>query len=563
MANERHLDVTQETILRYLRESGGKVKRADLIADFSAAFPEGREERTAARAAFKGYVDSVALVRAEGGVKYVYLRRKFREEESPRGRTDVDREPAASRGGGKEAEEGAKTPRGDGAAPGSGYGNDNQVRFPHVFRLGSVFPNEAGDRSEGCRRDKLVGDTREMGNRQSFRLNARGSRRGPAAPDVPVIAVIEPSPLPADDPVFTLPAPSPTCPAGRVHGSGGAQVDAERLAPGSPGEPTRVSGRQAGSGQDDDEEEEDWHPEAGSLSGSEGTGSPRGSRRHFIEVMMNSSPQVRRSLVLRDSACLSSRSDGDSVSLVSSSADEDRAAVTLDPLEHEWMMCASDAQWASLRRLLAAEPSLVARKDFITGFTCLHWAAKRGQAELLALVINFARQHGVAVSVDVRSHAGYTPLHVAAMHGHVEVMKLLVGAYGADVEIRDYSGRKACQYLADDVSLDLQDILGARERPENRDCADGGRRKVPKVLQANLGPFRLLDPGEARDYSGPAIREKPIRRKSSFGRVLPRLERLRLRTSQIIHSTTFHDVEDLEESPRGSLKSRPKTHFFA
>lgn len=570
MATDRHFDVTRETILHYLRESGGKVKRADLIAYFSAAFPEGREEKAAARAAFKGYVDGVALVRAESGVKYVCLRKKFREEEEEeeggRSWTGVDPERAASREcprgeGGKEE---ARDKQWEvGAAPGSGYGNDNQVRFPHVFTLGSAFPENAGGESECCRRGRLVGDIREMGNRQSFRGDARGSRKVPKAPGVPEIAVIEPSPLPIEDPMFILPGPAQTGPTGQVYTLTGAlgrdgQVETERLAPGTPEYPAQVTRRQAGSHQDED----DGLLEAGSLSGSEGTGSPKGSRRHFIEVMMNSSPQVRRSLVLRNSICLSSRSDSDSVSLVSSNLDEDRAVVTLDPLEHEWMMCASDGEWASLQRLLEAEPGLVLRKDFITGFTCLHWAAKHGKAELLALVINFAKQHAIGVSVDVRSNAGYTPLHVAAMHGHMEVVKLLVGAYNADVEIRDYSGKKACQYLTDDVSLDMRDIIGAYECNENRDCTDGGRRRFPKVLQLNLRSLRLLVPGDPGDPSGPVVREKPVRRKSSLGRVNSKLERLRLRTSQIIHSTTFRDAEELEESPKGLLKSRPKTYFF-
>lgn len=564
MATDRHFDVTRETILHYLRESGGKVKRADLIAHFSAAFPEGREEKAAARAAFKGYVDGVALVRAESGVKYVCLRKKFREEEEGgRSWTGVDAEWAASgecRGGEGGKEEARDKQREVGAAPGSGYGNDNQVRFPHVFTLGSAFPEKAGGESECCRRGRLVSDIREMGNRQSFRGDARGSRKVPKAPGVPEIAVIEPSPLPVEDPMFILPLPAQTGPTGQVYALTGAlgnrdgQVETERLAPGTSGDPAQVTRRQAGSHQDEDD---------GLLeAGSEGTGSPKGSRRHFIEVMMSSSPQVRRSLVLRNSICLSSRSDSDSVSLVSSNLDEDRAVVTLDPLEHEWMMCASDGEWASLHRLLAAEPGLVLRKDFITGFTCLHWAAKHGKAELLALVINFAKQHGIGVSVDVRSNAGYTPLHVAAMHGHMEVVKLLVGAYNADVEIRDYSGKKACQYLTNDVSLDMRDIIGAYECNENRDCTDGGRWRFPKVLQVNLRPLRLLVPGDPGDPSGPVVREKPVRRKSSFGRVNSKLERLRLRTSQIIHSTTFHDAEELEESPKDLLKSRPKTYFF-
>lgn len=128
---------------------------------------------------------------------------------------------------------------------------------------------------------------------------------------------------------------------------------------------------------------------------------------------------IHRGSCLRDSV----KSDGDSASLLSSSAtDEDScASVALDPLEHEWMLCASDSQWDSLQPLLAVEPGLVSKRDFVTGFTCLHWAAKQGKVELLGLLLAFARDSGVPVDVNGRSGAGYTPLHLAAMHCHTQV----------------------------------------------------------------------------------------------------------------------------------------------
>lgn len=132
--------------------------------------------------------------------------------------------------------------------------------------------------------------------------------------------------------------------------------------------------------------------------------------------------QVRRSLINRGSRLWDSvKNDGDSASLLSAATDEDCASVTLDPLEHEWMLCASDGLWESLQPLLAVEPSLVTKRDFVTGFTCLHWAAKQGKAELLSQLLAFAKENAVPVNVNVRSSAGYTPLHLAAMHGHTQV----------------------------------------------------------------------------------------------------------------------------------------------
>lgn len=132
--------------------------------------------------------------------------------------------------------------------------------------------------------------------------------------------------------------------------------------------------------------------------------------------------QVRRSLISRGSRIRDSvKGDGDSMSLLSSNTDEDCASVTLDPLEHEWMLCSSEGMWDSLQTLLAVEPGLVTKRDFVTGFTCLHWAAKQGKAELLSQLLAFAKENSIPINVNVRSSAGYTPLHLAAMHGHTQV----------------------------------------------------------------------------------------------------------------------------------------------
>ena len=50
-------------------------------------------------------------------------------------------------------------------------------------------------------------------------------------------------------------------------------------------------------------------------------------------------------------------------------------------------------------------------------------------------------------NTSVRTHGGYTPLHIAAQHNHQEVFDLLVGAYKADANVRDYAGKKPRQYM--------------------------------------------------------------------------------------------------------------------
>ncbi|XP_061734848.1 ankyrin repeat domain-containing protein SOWAHC [Nerophis ophidion] len=304
---------------------------------------------------------------------------------------------------------------------------------------------------------------------------------------------------------------------------------------------------------------------------------PKGSRRNFIELMMNSSPQVRRSLVnrgprLRDSM----RSDGDSSSLLSSATDEDCASVTLDPLEHEWMLCASDGLWESLQPLLAVEAGLVAKRDFVTGFTCLHWAAKQGKAELLSRLLTFAKDNGVPVNVNARSSAGYTPLHLAAMHGHTQVVRVLMSDWEADPEARDYSGRRATQYLpvlppGNPQERGAAKSPGAKSDGENTGGGSWGRGwRFPKVLQGSLNPLRFLNsPADEGTASPEAVgngrtKGAGVLRKSSLSRLNARLHRGRHR-AQIIHSASFRDTGEVwggEELPVSPVRTRPLSNLF-
>ncbi|XP_051937637.1 ankyrin repeat domain-containing protein SOWAHC [Hippocampus zosterae] len=301
---------------------------------------------------------------------------------------------------------------------------------------------------------------------------------------------------------------------------------------------------------------------------------PKGSRRNFIELMMNCSPQVRRSLIhrgprLRDSM----RSDGDSTSLLSSVTDEDCPSVTLDPMEHEWMLCASDGLWESLQPLLAVEAGLVAKKDFVTGFTCLHWAAKQGKAELLSQLLKFAKDNSVAVNVNVKSGAGYTPLHLAAMHGHTQVMRVLLSDWEADPDVRDYSGRRALQYLPAPLPANLRDqglVTSPRAESDNEhaNVSGGGQRgwRFPKVLQGNLNPLRLLNQsaGASDEALGNGKTKGGMFRKSSLSRLNARLHRGRHR-AQIIHSASFRDTGEVgrgDELPSTPQRTRPLSNLF-
>ncbi|GAB0178978.1 ankyrin repeat domain-containing protein SOWAHC [Grus japonensis] len=325
--------------------------------------------------------------------------------------------------------------------------------------------------------------------------------------------------------------------------------------------------------------------EAGAAEGAPGAAAQGGGRRSLREAVRGSSPQLKRGAL--PGGGRGRGGDSDSASVASSSAEEEGSttgAVALDPLEHAWMLSASDGRWESLEGLLSCEPALLCKRDFITGFTVLHWAAKHGRQELLATLVNFAQRHQLPVDINARTSGGHTALHIAAMHGHAEVVKLLVGAYDADVDIRDYSGRKAAQYLHQGTSGDMRSLVGALEEEEEEEGAAGngsGRWRLSKVLPSNLMSYRLShhhhhhhhhhhSTGEEADSTeGAAVpgKGKEMTRKASgSGRMKPRLNKIRFRT-QIIHNTPSfrgdtEEEEHEEKSLKASFKLRPKSNVF-
>ena len=64
------------------------------------------------------------------------------------------------------------------------------------------------------------------------------------------------------------------------------------------------------------------------------------------------------------------------------------------------------------------------------------------------------------MDVNLRSRGGYTPLMLAAAHKKEHVYRLLLNPYGANPNLRDYSGKLADYYM------ELEE--------EDKDSIDGG-----------------------------------------------------------------------------------------
>uniref|UniRef100_UPI00358F89F4 ankyrin repeat domain-containing protein SOWAHA-like n=1 Tax=Myxine glutinosa TaxID=7769 RepID=UPI00358F89F4 len=128
--------------------------------------------------------------------------------------------------------------------------------------------------------------------------------------------------------------------------------------------------------------------------------------------------------------------------------------------EQHWLLEVANGHWLSLKDIVKVEPGLCRHRDPVTGYTALHWAAKRGETQAVLQLLN--DRSGTPEDVDAPARGtGYTALHLAALHGHLEVLKMLVGAFGANTEVRDHSGKKPWQYLPSDLSDSLHELLGA------------------------------------------------------------------------------------------------------
>lgn len=147
---------------------------------------------------------------------------------------------------------------------------------------------------------------------------------------------------------------------------------------------------------------------------------------------------------------------------------------TLDQAVKQWMVAAAKGDYLSLVKMLRDDPRLAKAKDFTSGYTALHWAAKHGNLDLVKLLAG-----NYSVKVNVRSHGGYTPLHLACQFSHEEVFDLLVKAYGGDPNMRDNSGKKPRQYMSKTVGYGVHNMsndtfrqLKDRRRNRSRALAD-------------------------------------------------------------------------------------------
>nr|XP_040035923.1 ankyrin repeat domain-containing protein SOWAHA-like [Gasterosteus aculeatus aculeatus] len=172
---------------------------------------------------------------------------------------------------------------------------------------------------------------------------------------------------------------------------------------------------------------------------------------------------------------------------------KETSAPSLYPMEqseHQWLVKCAAGHWRHVLGLLLKDHRLAEKRDFMSGFTALHWAAKCGNREMLVKIVDLSRQGGGNVDVNVKTHGGYTPLHIAALHGQEHIMAILVGELGANPGVRDNCGKRAHHYLRESTSETLSEMLGKPKAPEAEDRAQHDKEEpdlfteLPKGLNS-------------------------------------------------------------------------------
>ncbi|XP_057598849.1 ankyrin repeat domain-containing protein SOWAHA [Hippopotamus amphibius kiboko] len=467
--------VSQAAVLGFLQENGGKVRNSELLSRFKplldAGDPGGRAAR---RDRFKQFVNDVAVVKELDGVKFVVLRKKPRPREGP--------EPPPS---GFPSAPGARAPpskitsvsQGETAASGAP---------PLVSAQKAVEPPE--DPTPPSEPQDTPGAPASEPTQLTKGLLLGPARQpaGASDPQIPAFELAQPSEGRSADVAppsgapweAALPRAEPPDPEPGPRLTKGPPPPPPPRAP--PQKPCMLPVRCVPG------------PAALRIRAEE-----QGLRRQLSEEPSpRSSPLLLRRLSVEESGLglglgLSlgpgrsphlRRLSRAGPRLLSPDTEEVPAApppsaVPLEPAEHEWLVRAAGGRWThQLHGLLLRDLGLAAKRDFMSGFTALHWAAKSGDLEMVQQLVEVARRGGARVDVNARSHGGYTPLHLAALHGREDAAVLLVVRLGAQVHVRDHSGRRAYQYLPSGASYALRRLLGdpGLRGPTETDATGGG-----------------------------------------------------------------------------------------
>ncbi|XP_068457488.1 ankyrin repeat domain-containing protein SOWAHA [Clinocottus analis] len=434
--------LTQECVLSLLIAEGGKVKKSDLVDKFKRSMDsDDPAEKEQNKELFKTFVNKVAVVKEIDGVRYVVVRKIYQHlldgaQTAESGMDEPDNKEIPLTG-----EQRSEDTRGSGDAG----GERSAVSEPDPEQAGESGENPTDgltlielalqkSKYKAVTVKRML--TFEIQRQEAQHAGDNDERRG--ALDEPTVAKSKPYALPLRVP------PSATL----------VEIRKLKVDPDDP-------------------------------PGSPKLDSFRGKRRiPSVETSAAGSPQLRRSMKSnneleepRETRCPSS--------------------VPLEQSEHEWLVKCAAGLWGQVYGLLLRDNQLAEKRDFMSGFTALHWAAKCGNSEMLVKIFDLSKQGGVGVDVNAKTHGGYTPLHIAALHDQEYIMAMLVKELGADPRVRDNCGKRAYHYLHKGISQTVREMLGEPKAQEPHERAQSDKEELdlfPDLPKGLHSISRLFQP---------------------------------------------------------------------
>lgn len=205
-----------------------------------------------------------------------------------------------------------------------------------------------------------------------------------------------------------------------------------------------------------------------------------GQAGHY-PIRKSSSSSIGNAVKRRNSRATEQLSSRRSSSIHRDDRSDDSASITtIDQNSKTWMVRSAQGEFHAMMKLLREDPRLAKHRDFTSGFTALHWAAKHGDLDMVKLLAG-----NYKVNPNAKSNGGYTPLHLACQFGHQEVFDILIKSFEGDPKIRDNSGKTPRQYMMANeqtmgLSLSNDTFRQLKDRRRNRRQA---AEKNPGILK--------------------------------------------------------------------------------
>uniref|UniRef100_A0A673WIQ3 Sosondowah ankyrin repeat domain family member Ab n=1 Tax=Salmo trutta TaxID=8032 RepID=A0A673WIQ3_SALTR len=437
--------LTQETVLTFLMEHGGKVKNSDLLNNFKPQINcSDPAEKKHNRDLFKTIINSVAVVKQIDDVKFVVVKKRFHDfvkegTHLTTEKSDLDESICSQN---------------TSFSPSS----SEHSEYSAISKSGRILNSDIENNNSCCASSIHGNCLNDIVKHMPLHINELGGR--PNAHPTGYGGAVRSSNL-----IKNTYQETPTIKILNVSADQGIRKTGKTTGPVF----AIVAVKSPPQSQREDPE---W-----------GTGtytSPGAKIRHpelRVAPQTSGSPQLRRTQNKHLKQDANKYSD---------------QSVPLEAAAHEWLVKSAAGLWGQIYSLLLQDPQLAEKKDFISGFTALHWAAKGGNTDMVRNILDISRKTGTEVDVNSRTQAGYTPLHIAVIHGHDGVITLLVRDYGASVSIRDNDGKKSYHYLEKGVSSELRELLGDPQVSQQDRCQDKQEDEEDRELPRGLNTLSRL-----------------------------------------------------------------------